>query len=392
MGCLNLTNMNEPVTQPYAVQTLVLLSILVGMLILLTWFGNIMVVIAVVTSRALKAPHNLFLVSLACADILVFTLAVPFSLANELMGYWYFGQVWCVIHLALDVLFCTSSIVHLCVISLDRYWSVARPIEYNMKRSLYRIKCIICLIWVLATLISIPSVVTMKEGEKDKPVCQLNQAKWYIIFSSTASFFAPCFIMIMVYIRIYQIVKNLSKTRALPGGLQKKNGNLEKTKCGADPQEKEEKERNEDEICGFDEEEDPSSSSGNETNLCLLRNKRSGITSNMTQVKPKETLSKVEDPDCVKPKKGKQRQYRERRFTFLLAVVIGVFVLCWFPFFFTYTLAAVCDTCCIPEALFKTVFWLGYCNSFLNPVIYTVFNKEFRDSFKKILCKRIRGG
>jgi len=113
-------------TSRYSPATIIGLAGLVSFLILFTIVGNVLVVIAVLTSRALKPPQNLFLVSLASADILVATLIIPFSLANELMGYWFFGKVWCDIYLALDVLFCTSSIVHLCAISLDRYWSVTQ--------------------------------------------------------------------------------------------------------------------------------------------------------------------------------------------------------------------------------------------------------------------------
>ncbi|XP_032409554.1 alpha-2A adrenergic receptor-like isoform X2 [Xiphophorus hellerii] len=369
MGCLNLTSRNEtlPGKQPFSVQTSVLLTTLVGMLILLTVFGNVMVVIAVITSRVLKAPQNLFLVSLAFADILVSTLVMPFSLANELMGYWYFGTVWCEIHLALDVLFCTSSIVHLCAISLDRYWSVTKAIEYNLKRTPRRIKCTICLVWALAALISFPPLITMtkKEGGKDNPACKINE-----------------------------VAKK--RTRASPGERQRENGNLENTQFDMDPGEKQEKEMDEpkdgEEVYGLDVEEEPSSSDGNENILCSLMKKRSGRTPKVTQVKSKETYTKAEDLSSARASKWKGRQYRERRFTFVLAVVVGVFVLCWFPFFFTYTLAAVCDTCCIPETLFKTFFWFGYCNSSLNPVIYTIFNKDFRKSFKKILCKRNTGG
>ncbi|KAF7221306.1 alpha-2A adrenergic receptor [Nothobranchius furzeri] len=388
MVCLNLTSRNETLLgkQPFTVQTSVMLTILVVMLIMLTVFGNVMVVIAVITSRALKAPQNLFLVSLACADILVSTLVMPFSLANELMGYWYFGKVWCEIHLALDVLFCTSSIVHLCAISLDRYWSVTKAIEYNLRRTPRRIRCTICLVWVLAAIISFPPLITMKkdEGKKDSPVCKINKEKWYIIFSSTASFFAPCVIMIMVYVRIYQIAKK--RTRALPSRRQRRKGKGE-DEFRLEPQEDKEREKDEvKEVNGLDVEEEPSSSEGNETILCPLRKKKTTRTPKASQVKPVETSPKMETPPSVTVSKWKGRQYRERRFTFVLAVVMGVFVLCWFPFFFTYTLTAVCDACCIPETLFKMFFWFGYCNSSLNPVIYTIFNRDFRKSFKKVLC------
>ncbi|XP_034093767.1 alpha-2A adrenergic receptor-like [Gymnodraco acuticeps] len=394
MGCLNLTSGNETGRHPYTVQTSVPLTILVGILILLTVFGNVMVVIAVITSRALRAPQNLFLVSLACADILVATSVMPFSLANELMGYWHFGKVWCEIHLALDVLFCTSSIVHLCAISLDRYWSVSQAIEYNLRRTPRRIKCTVLIVWVLAAIISFPPLITMKkdEGKEDRPECKINEEKWYIIFSSTASFFAPCVIMIMVYVKIYLIAKK--RTRAPPGERKRGFGNTEDAKCGLERKDGEEREEEEGdggaEINGLDLEEEPSSSDGNDTVLCYLKKGSCVRTAKGAQVKPGETSLKPEAQPCVGPSKWKGRQYRERRFTFVLAVVMGVFVLCWFPFFFTYSLTAVCDACCVPETLFKMFFWFGYCNSSLNPVIYTIFNNDFRSSFKKILCKRNR--
>ncbi|XP_076599657.1 alpha-2A adrenergic receptor-like [Chaetodon auriga] len=390
MNCLNSTTRNEtlPGTHPYTVQTSVPLTIMVGILILLTVFGNVMVVIAVITSRVLRAPQNLFLVSLACADILVATLVMPFSLANELMGYWYFGKVWCEIYLALDVLFCTSSIVHLCAISLDRYWSVTQAIKYNLRRTPRRIKCTVVTVWVLAAIISFPPLITMKknDGEKDSPVCEINEEKWYIIFSSTASFFAPCLIMITVYVRIYLIAKK--RTRDLPGERQREygnSGNLER-------KDEDEAEVDGRKVDGLDAEEELSSSDGNESILCSLMKKRGMRTTKVAQVKLGDAPLKPEVQRCVRGGRWKGRQYRERRFTFVLAVVMGVFVLCWFPFFFTYTLTAVCCTCYVPKTLFKMFFWFGYCNSSLNPVIYTIFNNDFRRSFKRILCKGDRKG
>nr|XP_008538974.1 PREDICTED: alpha-2A adrenergic receptor [Equus przewalskii] len=205
---------------PYSLQVTLTLVCLAGLLMLLTVFGNVLVIIAVFTSRALKAPQNLFLVSLASADILVATLVIPFSLANEVMGYWYFGKAWCEIYLALDVLFCTSSIAHLCAISLDRYWSITQAIEYNLKRTPRRIKTIIITLWVISAVISFPPLISIKKkgggGDQQpaEPRCEINDQKWYVISSCICSFFAPCLIMILVYVRIYQIAKR--RTRVPP--------------------------------------------------------------------------------------------------------------------------------------------------------------------------------
>lgn len=74
---------SPPPLPPHSQVASVLIVLVVTVIILGTLVGNVLVVVAVFTSRALKAPQNLFLVSLASADILVATLVIPFSLANE---------------------------------------------------------------------------------------------------------------------------------------------------------------------------------------------------------------------------------------------------------------------------------------------------------------------
>ena len=189
----------------YSAQATAAIAAAITFLVLFTIAGNALVILAVLTSRSLRAPQNIFLVSLAAADILVAVLIIPFSLANELLGYWYFQKAWCEIYLALDVLFCTSSIVHLCAISLDRYWSVSCAVEYNAKRTPRRVKCGIGIVWSIAAAISLPPLVY--KGEKKaaaggRPQCKLNEEAWYVLSSSVGSFFAPCLIMILVYLRI----------------------------------------------------------------------------------------------------------------------------------------------------------------------------------------------
>lgn len=69
-----------------------------------------------------------------------------------------------------------------------------------------------------------------------------------------------------------------------------------------------------------------------------------------------------------------------------LAIIVGLFILCWLPFFTMYLIRAFCKNC-IPPLLFSIMFWLGYCNSAVNPMIYALFSKDFRFAFKRIICK-----
>ncbi|XP_070845204.1 alpha-2B adrenergic receptor [Chaetodon trifascialis] len=483
-------------TSPYTPQATAAFAIAITFMMILTIVGNILVIIAVLTSRSLKGAQNLFLVSLAAADILVATLIIPFSLANELQGYWAFSSIWCEIYLALDVLFCTSSIVHLCAIALDRYLSISRPVSYGAKRTPSRIKAAIIVVWLISAVISFPPLLTLDKSEGGEEVCELNNERWYILYSTIGSFFAPCVIMILVYVRIYQIAKQ--HTRCPPGQKQKAVARGEPRKVSEQAQQNGDRGG----TTTSEQEQVPTRTSGSDSTPSSLQKPPGKPTSHDTLHYPpnsstapvsestssptipqreSQILSTVphKEPQTRRDKEGetlpdntsssdsdgeleaaeegvlradgkdktnkankqtlglsqskgfkvqvrnltckykntmatasgtkmvpedipkiqgtpisrrKAMVNREKRFTFVLAVVMGVFVICWFPFFFSYSLQAVCpETCSIPNPLFKFFFWIGYCNSCLNPVIYTIFNNDFRKAFKRILCRDTKG-
>lgn len=499
---VSLISGNRPCNQstvrpsPYSPQATAAFAIAITFMMIMTIVGNILVIIAVLTSRSLKGAQNLFLVSLAAADILVATLIIPFSLANELQGYWAFSSIWCEIYLALDVLFCTSSIVHLCAIALDRYLSISQPVSYGAKRTPSSIKAAIIVVWLISAVISFPPLLTLDKSEGGEEACELNNERWYILYSTIGSFFAPCVIMILVYVRIYQIAKQ--HTRCPPGQKQKVvagGGNAKVTAGEAVPKLCERSQQNGDQggtTAGGEQEKALTTTSGSDSTTSSLQKPADSTVSQDTQHHPRHSsaaaaqkssasipqsdsqiLSAVPNLESQKhpdedgealpdnpsssgseleageegkgetnksdrktlglPRsKGFKVQVlnlacrykntmatsggtklvaegtptaqgtpisrrkamvnREKRFTFVLAVVMGVFVICWFPFFLSYSLTAVCpETCSIPDPLFKFFFWIGYCNSCLNPVIYTIFNKDFRKAFKRILCRDTKG-
>lgn len=89
------------------------------------------------------------------------------------------------------------------------------------------------------------------------------------------------------------------------------------------------------------------------------------------------------------PEREKRRiaRKKEKRATLILGLIMGSFIACWFPFFCMYILTPLCPMCRIPQQAFTIAFWLGYMNSAINPVIYTIFNKDFRRSFRRVLFK-----
>lgn len=77
----------------------------------------------------------------------------------------------------------------------------------------------------------------------------------------------------------------------------------------------------------------------------------------------------------------------EQKATKVLGVVFFTFVILWAPFFVLNLLPTVCPDCesNISHGVFDFVTWLGYASSMVNPIFYTIFNKVFRQAFKKVL-------
>ncbi|XP_075162807.1 alpha2-adrenergic-like octopamine receptor [Haematobia irritans] len=125
--------------------------------------------------------------------------------------------------------------------------------------------------------------------------------------------------------------------------------------------------------------------------------KDGGSSSTPTTATTKAEIVKAElEPAIPKPQKPRDPEKekrriarkKEKRATLILGLIMGSFIACWLPFFFLYILMPACSTHChIPDSAFAIAFWLGYMNSALNPAIYTIFNKDFRRAFRRILFK-----
>lgn len=74
--------------------------------------------------------------------------------------------------------------------------------------------------------------------------------------------------------------------------------------------------------------------------------------------------------------------------------MFAIFVVCWAPFFSINFAMGLCGDHCayIDGRLFKVLGWLGYASSTVNPIVYTIFNKTFKQTFSDLLtCRRWSG-
>lgn len=120
------------------------------------------------------------------------------------------------------------------------------------------------------------------------------------------------------------------------------------------------------------------------TKRTRTEDKKSQKSSPSEKVVVEHVVPRVQKPRDPEREKRRIARKKEKRATLILGLIMGSFIACWLPFFFMYILRLAYY---VPPIAFSTAFWLGYMNSALNPVIYTIFNKDFRRAFRRILFK-----
>ncbi len=320
-------SINEPIElRTESIIALVILPILT----LCGVFGNILVIIAVLKFKQLRLVANFFIVSLAFADLLVCIVVMPLALYQDVNnGIWDLPAWLCDVWVSLDVLMSTASIWNLCVISLDRFLAITRPHQYARRRTIVTVLIAVLTAWLLAVFLSVPTLLFVGGHDSSADSCVINVTPTFVIISSCVAFFIPCSIVLVFYWRILVAARKHVKNRT----------------C----------------------------------------HQRRVAPSTASTAEP--TVDHVGENHSNSQRKSISVT-KEKKAALVLAIVVGVFICCWLPFFLILLSAGICPHCQISIPTIVDVTWLGWCNSIVNPIIYTIFNQEFRTAFRKILsCK-----
>ncbi|XP_032085694.1 D(2) dopamine receptor isoform X2 [Thamnophis elegans] len=378
-------------------------AMLLTLLIFVIVFGNVLVCMAVSKEKALQTTTNYLIVSLAVADLLVATLVMPWVVYMEVVGEWRFSRIHCDIFVTLDVMMCTASILNLCAISIDRYTAVAMPMLYNTRySSKRRVTGMIAVVWILSFAISCPLMFGLNNTEKNECIIA-NPA--FVVYSSIVSFYVPFIVTLLVYVQIYVVLRKRRKrvnTKRIASHVGLEAETQAPMKEAMDPMEEMEmatstsppKNNAQPPLPSGMEPAEPAASvpcanltppSPENSPLAVQKNGHTIDNSKTAKVFEIQTMPNGKTRTSLKTmSRRKFSQQKEKKATQMLAIVLGVFIICWLPFFITHILNMHCN-CTIPQVMYSAFTWLGYVNSAVNPIIYTTFNIEFRKAFMKIL-------
>ncbi|KAK5623724.1 5-hydroxytryptamine receptor 2B [Crenichthys baileyi] len=330
-------------------------ALLIVMVIIPTIGGNILVILAVSLERKLQNATNYFLMSLAVADLLVGLLVMPIALVTILY----------------------TSIMHLCAISLDRYIAIKRPIQHSQYKSRAKALAKIALVWLISIGIAIPIPIKGLRNLHNNitfnsnHTCLLKPETFseFIIFGSLTAFFIPLAIMMIIYLLTVQVLRK--KVYLLRSKVTHRlSSSPISTVFQGDPA--------------------SASPQAEQMNMLDIRLSRLQEKTNAGMMNASTENEISFRRMSTMGKKSMQTLSNEQRASKVLGIVFLLFVVMWCPFFITNITSALCSSCVekVISRLMEIFVWVGYMSSGINPLVYTLFNKTFREAFTRyIICK-----
>ncbi|KYQ56017.1 Octopamine receptor beta-3R [Trachymyrmex zeteki] len=437
--------------------------------------GNALVIASVRRHRKLRVPTNRYVVSLAMADLLVAMCAMTFNASVELSGgKWLLGSIMCDVWNSMDVYFSTASILHLCCISVDRYYAIVRPLEYPAIMRTVTVTAMLSSAWTLPALISFIPIFMgwAKRNFHDNPtsfmqlkmlrllrsqICMFVVNLPYAVISSCVSFWIPGVVMIIMYCKIYkEAVRQRAALSRASSSTVLNNVHVRRSSGGSRHHSRTSHQLLLHPSDASDYGRPPSyRASAAELNienvfLCAMTHSFHVIilfynilstykhcthslslslsiyiyihilwsrislftlgSENQANLE-KEWVSEYQTKFsiikneisffrvtiysksfkvcvcvCTSIRQQTKSWRAEHKAARTLGIIMGAFLLCWLPFFLWYLTTSLCgEACYCPDTVVSVLFWIGYFNSALNPLIYAYFNRDFRDAFKDTL-------
>ena len=290
--------------------------------LLLSVFGNSLVCVAIMRFSHLQTLTNSFIFSLGITDLLTPFVRVLFIAISMLRLEWVFGCFWCQLSSVLGVFLCSSSIMHLCAISVERFIVIRWPLQQHLLITKKRVSFVLVNIWLLSLLFSLfPFFGVVKMTFNVELLdCEIywTESPEMAVLLACVFFLLPFLLMSITYYYIFLEVKIQSRK-----------------------------------ISAFQ-----------------LTHHSSAKPRRKSTVMSRLRINRVlrEELKAVKT----------------IIVVIGLFFVLWVPFFAVTSVRAYRPES-VSGPVQRLAFAMAYANSSCNWVVYSIMNKELRKAFKKMV-------
>ena len=325
----------------------IVVGLVLAIIILVTILGNILVMISFATDWRLRVNRgNWFILNLSVSDFLIGVAVLPTNSVWIVNEGWPFGETFCKIWIVCDYTASYMSVLSMVMISLDRYWLLTKKLAYQDFLTKTKVRLMLGSAWIFC--IFFYGMVTFLwrafSGEQVidySEECEM-ESVYNLPFNITLiviEFVLPLINLIWLSYVIYKNIKLRSKQFVQTKSKSSKPVIIANNAVGPTP------------------DTAPSSESSVKHSV---RNEPSS------------------------PTREKKEFKKHRRAAFTLGILIGAFIFCWLPYYITVILGTVCEEC-VPDSVWEFTNNLLWCNSTLNPFLYALLHKRYRENFIRLL-------
>ena len=201
MNFTNISNFSQPLESYEMTSTLAVYLTegeTTGLVVFLVFFGltgflqNLVLILSIsLTDGFADTPANLFILSLACADLLLCAVSAPLLIYN--IYYSIFN-----IYTTVSIFVVAATTGSIFLLTLNRFVSTVRPLKYPKIMTFERSVAMIGVVWFLATLASVVALATLFIEKKTFPIIP-----YVVVFYITSS--------IVMYVYMYNLGRKHSK-------------------------------------------------------------------------------------------------------------------------------------------------------------------------------------
>lgn len=318
--------------------------------------GNLLVVFAIANFPRMRSITNWFLLSLACADLLLVLVCVPVKATGFYSYTWRMGGFLCTFVAYIQNVSMICSVMTLTVMSVERFLAILFPLKARYICTMNHTRLVIIVIWVLSFVMAVPIIFgkylqVVKGVNRTAYWCKIQfqpfYFKLYELYMFVIMFIVPVIVMAICYtmisIEIWHIVSNRAMMR-----------------------------------------------SGSECQYTCSDRPSAGFRSSNGEAGSKNKMP------IRKPAANDDDAKTRKQVILMLIVVVFLFAVCWGPILVNNILIAFGIVSDLHEDYLKpmrTAFSLmSYANSCINPVVYGFMSKNFRETFKYAINNCLKKG
>lgn len=323
--------------------------------------GNLLTIIALLKCPKVRNVAAAFIISLCIADCIFCAIVLPFNAFRFIQGTWTHGELLCRVIPFIQYGNIGVSLLCIAMITINRYIMIAHHSIYSKVYKRLWIGVMIGFCWLFSYGMQLPTFFKVWGAFGYDPnlrTCSIlkdengrsSKTPLFVI-----AFVIPCLIIVGCYARIFWVVhksevrlrRHATKQNSIPNNLRPM----------------------------------PSTGQSRVTSTSSSSSYDPNSTGEAKYSSTSQKSTRVKDQRDVKAKRN------EWRITKMVLAIFLSFVACYLPI----TVIKIAD----PDAQMPTFHIIGYImlylSSCINPIIYVIMNKQYRQAYKTVLmCKSAR--